>query len=335
MIVLVWRHFRSHKSAPPPSSPVAVAPIAPSTGAPIVPPSGVAFAHDGGSTPDDGGNVDLKPAPPIKSAADVELDKLNWKRLDVSVNGPLETAVVQKVGPELGPRLVQVLVRSLVWWLSVPSDLRRGDRLQALYEERPGEDPIIHAVRYQSEKMGRTFHAYRYKQTDSQFARFYGSDGQELEARLQHAPLDDYEQVTSLLRDGRGHKGVDFKTPMNSPVKAPFDGVVVRKNWNFKGNGNSIEIHEAGGHGWTLMFLHLSEPPALAAGAHVSRGEVVGKSGNTGHSFAPHLHYQLMSGTKVLDPFAVQETFHRKLPDAQKKAFNEEAARLDHLLDLQ
>jgi murein DD-endopeptidase MepM/ murein hydrolase activator NlpD len=83
-----------------------------------------------------------------------------------------------------------------------------------------------------------------------------------------------------------------------------------------------------------VLFLHLSEPPALPNGAHVSRGEVVGKSGNTGHSFAPHLHYQLMAGQKILDPFAVQETTRKKLPEKEKAAFATEMARLDHLLDL-
>jgi murein DD-endopeptidase len=328
LVVAVWLYVRSRKSTVVATAPQVTTTTAPSGAAP--PPSGTATPPV--AKADDGGVVDAAPPPPLKSASEMELDKLGWKRLDVTVNGPLETAVVQKVGPEMGPRLVQVLVRSLVWWLAVPNDLRRGDRLVALYEERAGEDPVIHAISYQSEKMARTFKAYRYKLPDSQFARFYTADGQELEARLQHAPLDDYEQVTSLLRDGRGHKGVDFKTPMNSPVKAPFDAVVAKKNWNFRGNGNSIELHEAGGHGWTVMFLHLAEPPSVAVGAHVSRGEVVGKSGNTGHSFAPHLHYQLMAGTKILDPFAVQETFHRKLPDGQKKAFGDEVARLDRLL---
>jgi murein DD-endopeptidase len=206
--------------------------------------------------------------------------------------------------------------------------------LEALYEERAGEDPVIHAVRYKSTKNGRTYKAYRFKPADSQWPRFYTPDGAELELRLAHAPLDDYEQVTSLLRDGRGHKGVDFKTPLGSPVHAPFDAVVVRKNWNWKGNGNSIELRESGGHGWTALFLHLSEPSPLASGAHVSRGEVVAKSGNTGHSFAPHLHYQLMAGEKVLDPFAVQETSRKKLPEKEKAAFATEMARLDHLLDL-
>jgi murein DD-endopeptidase MepM/ murein hydrolase activator NlpD len=328
VIVIAW--WKLHKrSAPPASAPAATAPPpTPAAGNPP-PPAPVAAAAN-----DDGGTAALPPKPAPHSAADEELAKAGLKRLHVEVNGPLETAVVGAVGPEVGPRLVQVLVRSLVWWLSVPNDLRRGDVLEALYEEKPGEDPVIHAVRYKSGKNARTYAAYLYKPADSQWPRFYTPDGSELELRLVHPPLDDYEQVTSLLRDGRGHKGVDFKTPVGSSVHAPFDSVVVKKNWNWRGNGNSIELHENGGHGWDALFLHLSEPSALAVGAHVSRGEVVGKSGNTGHSFAPHLHYQLMAGQKVLDPFAVQETTRKKLPEKERAAFDAERSKLDHLLDL-
>src|SRR5262249_34737455 len=149
---------------------------------------------------------------------------------------------------------------SLVWWLAVPGDLRRGDRLEALYQPREGEDPLILAIRYTSGKSNRVYRAYRWKPTGSEWSRFYTPDGNELELRLVHAPLDDYEQVTSLLRDGRGHKGVDFKTPAGTAVKAPFDATVTKKNWNWKGNGNSVELRESGGRGYTAIFLHLSQP---------------------------------------------------------------------------
>jgi murein DD-endopeptidase len=321
----------SHRAPAPTPTTVPSPSPTPAPGNPA-PPAPVATADDGGTAvtaaPSSGA------AAARSSPADEELKKAGVKRLRVEVNGPLETAVVKEVGPELGPRLVQVLVRSLVWWLSVPGDLRKGDLLEVLYEERDGEDPVVHAVRYKSGKNGRSYRAYRFKAPESQWPRFYTPDGAELELRLVHAPLDDYEQVTSLLRDGRGHKGVDMKTPVGTPVKAPFAATVVKKNWNWKGNGNDIELHESGGKGWTAMFLHLAEPPSLAVGAHVSRGEVVGKSGNTGHSFAPHLHYQLMAGQKVLDPFAVQETHRKKLPESAKTAFSGEVTRLDRLLDL-
>jgi murein DD-endopeptidase MepM/ murein hydrolase activator NlpD len=322
VVLLVWWRMHKKSAAPPPPPVAPVQPLAPTT------PAALAAANDDGGAPASGANV--KPA---HSAADDELAKAGVKRVRVDVTGPLETAVVQVVGPEVGQRLVQVMVRSLVWWLAVPGDLRRGDVLEALYEERAGEDPIVYAVRYKSGKNSRVYRAYRFKAAESQWPRFYTPDGAELEMRLQHPPLDDYEQVTSLLRDGRGHKGVDFKTPVGTPVKAPFEAIVAKKNWNWKGNGNSIELHEAGG-GKTVLFLHLSEPPASTIGARVGRGEVVGKSGNTGHSFAPHLHYQLMSGQKILDPFTVQETTRKKLSEKEKTAFSTETARLDHLLDL-
>jgi murein DD-endopeptidase MepM/ murein hydrolase activator NlpD len=154
----------------------------------------------------------------------------------------------------------------------------------------------------------------------------------ELEERLVDAPLDSWEQVTSLLRDGRRHKGVDFKTPVGTPVKATFDGVVARKNWNFRGNGNSIELQESGGKGRTALYLHLAElPKSLAVGQKFKRGEVMAKSGNTGHSFAPHLHYQLMSGDKVIDPFESHATMRASLPAADKAAFDKRKAELGGL----
>src|SRR5262249_21511661 len=161
----------------------------------------------------------------------------------------------------------------------------------------------------------------------------YAPDGRELELRLADAPLDDYEQVTSLLRDGRGHQGVDFKTPLGSPVKAPFDGTVSRVNWHWKMNGNSVELKETAGKHRTALFLHLSELQTRA-GASLSHGQVFARSGNTGHSFAPHLHYQLMSADgKLLDPFADPQAVHRPLSAEARAGFDAACQRLDGLLD--
>ncbi len=196
---------------------------------------------------------------------------------------------------------------------------------------------------FQSEKLGRTLAAYRYQPDGERFARLFDSDGpngngsgvRELELRLADAPLDDYEQVTSLLRDGRGHRGVDFKTPLGSPVKAPFDGVISRVNWGWKMNGNSVELKESGGRHRTALFLHLSELPGeTRAGRTLTRGQSFARSGNTGHSFAPHLHFQLMtSDGKLLDPFADPQAAHRLLRPESHASFTAARKRLDGLLD--
>jgi murein DD-endopeptidase MepM/ murein hydrolase activator NlpD len=81
------------------------------------------------------------------------------------------------------------------------------------------------------------------------------------------------------------------------------------------------------------MFLHLSElPKTVHPGQKVKKGEVLAKSGNTGHSFAPHLHYQLMKGDKVIDPFTSHPTERASMPATDKPAFDIEVTRLRHLL---
>ncbi|RKH03828.1 M23 family peptidase [Corallococcus sp. CA053C] len=266
------------------------------------------------------------PTDPVKAAG--------LERASIRIEGPLETALVQAAGPEVGPALAQVVTRTLVWWVRVPGEILRGDTLDVLYQRRPSEEPLVYAVRFVSGKTGQTHRAYRYQPAGETNAHYYLPGGDELELRMEHSPIDSYEQITSLLRDGRGHKGVDFRAPVGTTVRAPFAGVVKRKNWNFGSNGNCIELVESGGKGRRALFLHLSElPRTVQAGMRVSAGQVLAQSGNTGHSFAPHLHYQLMQGEdRVLDPFDQHKTFRGALVATQKASFEAEVQRLDGLL---
>ena len=184
-------------------------------------------------------------------------------------------------------------------------------------------------MRLTSRKFGKTFEAFRYKVPGSEVARYYQPDGLELEEHLADSPLESWEQITSLLRDGRKHKGVDFKTPVGSPVHATFDGVIVSKNWNFRGNGNCLKVQETGGSGRTALFLHLSElPKSVQVGDKVKKGQVLAKSGNSGHSFAPHLHYQLMQGEKVIDPFKSHAVTHESLSPEERLMLDIEIAKM-------
>ena len=246
------------------------------------------------------------------------------RQLSVVVDGALETALDRAVGGETGPALTQVVKRVLVWWLRVPGELQKGDRVELLYEERPNEEPAVLALRLVSGRLHRTFEAFRFQGSSTTSPRYYLPDGEELELRLEPSPLDDYEQVTSLIRDGRGHKGVDFKTPEGTPVKATFDGTVTRRNWAFYANGNSLEVTESAPPHRRAMFLHLSPlPKTLTRGTSVQKGQVLAFSGNSGHSFAPHLHYQLESEDgRVLDPFQEHATRRATLPASDRTAFD-------------
>lgn len=273
------------------------------------------------------------PAPAAPAPLAVPKERGGLKAVSATIAGPLETAIVGEVGRDVGGPLTQVITRSLVWWVKVPGDLLKGDSLSAVYEEREGQEPLVHAVRFTSRKFGKTFEAFRFQPKAEAHPRFFQLDGSTLEEQLADPPIDDYEQITSLLRDGRRHKGVDFKAPVGTTVRATFDGTIVRKNWNFRGNGNSLEIEEAGGQHRTALFLHLSEiPKSVQPGDKVKRGQMLAKSGNTGRSFAPHLHYQLMKGTTVVDPFESHQTHRAALASADRPDFDAAVAKFKALM---
>ncbi|WP_233261709.1 M23 family metallopeptidase [Vitiosangium sp. GDMCC 1.1324] len=274
---------------------------------------------------------------PAAAAAPTSSDPLKaagLSKASIRIDGPLETAVIAAAGPEVGPALAQVVTRTLVWWVDVPGDIRRGDTLDVLYEVRPNEEPLVYAVRFTSNKTGQTHRTYRFQPEGDKNPRYYLPSGEELELRLEGSPLDDYEQVTSLLRDGRRHKGVDFKTAVGTPVKAPFTGIVRRKNWSFRFNGNCIDLEEVGGKHRHALFLHMDElPRSLKVGDRIAAGTVLGRSGNSGRSFAPHLHYQLEAADeRILDPYESHRTYRRSLAASQRTAFEAEVRRQDGLL---
>ncbi len=305
----VWGWKRRHREEAPAASPSASA-VAP-------------------SSPNPGSPAPVKTAP---TASDI-LKQSGVRFISVNIDGPLERSLVVLTGRDLGQALAQVVTRTLVWWISVPADLRKGDKLDILFEARASEEPVVHALRFTSARAAKTFRGYRFKPQGSAFARYYQPEGDEVEMRLRDAPLDDYEQVTSHVKDGRHHKGVDFKTPVSSRVKATFDGSITRRNWNFRGNGNCLEVTESGGQHRKALFLHLSEvPKTVQVGNRVAKGQVIAASGNSGHSFAPHLHYQLMSGERVLDPFTSHEVYRLSIKVEEKPALEAEISRLDRLM---
>ncbi len=262
----------------------------------------------------------------------------------MNVNGPLEDSIASALpGSERrrAEELTAVVNRLLVWDLQVQRDGRRGDRLELLWAPPapaapgipPSGEPVVLALRYASAKLGGVVSAYRFEPKGARFARYYRADGREVEARLVDAPVADYEQVTSLLRDGRRHKGVDFKTPVGSPVVAPFDGVIERRNWHFSANGNCLDVRDPA-TGRHAIFLHLDVVPRdMGVGRKVRKGEVIASSGNSGHSFAPHLHYQLEDASgRVLDPFETLKTERRALAPSERPAFEAARTKLDAAL---
>jgi hypothetical protein len=146
------------------------------------------------------------PAPPVDPLAAAGLEKVS-----VTVHGPLEDALRGSSAFDIAPPLAQVTARLLVWWVDVARELRKGDALDIVFQRVPGREPLIHALRFSSGKNAQEYRAYLHKPEGAKVSRYYDASGQEIEERLENGPIDDYDQVTSMLRDGRRHKGVDFR----------------------------------------------------------------------------------------------------------------------------
>jgi|TARA_B100000029_G_scaffold183244_1_gene180823 murein DD-endopeptidase MepM/ murein hydrolase activator NlpD len=87
----------------------------------------------------------------------------------------------------------------------------------------------------------------------------------------------------------RFHQGQDITVPKGTPIYAPADGIVKRAYY-VGGFGNHIRIDHGGGY--STLFAHLSKFK-VKYGQKVKRGDIIGLTGNTGRSTAPHLHYEI------------------------------------------
>jgi len=110
-----------------------------------------------------------------------------------------------------------------------------------------------------------------------------------------------------------GHEGLDFLAPVGANIYACADGEVfdVRPN---DGNAYGLHVrirHRIDGREYRTIYAHLSKV-LVSKGQVVKAGERIALSGNTGHTFGPHLHLTLkLMGSKtpgypdgVVDPLS-------------------------------
>ncbi|HXH49715.1 MAG TPA: M23 family metallopeptidase [Terriglobia bacterium] len=100
--------------------------------------------------------------------------------------------------------------------------------------------------------------------------------------------------------DEETHLGYDLASTAHSPVPAANDGVVVFAQY-FGIYGNAILIDH--GCGLQTLYGHLSSF-AVKAGDHVTRGQIIGQTGETGLAGGDHLHFSILLDGVFVNPFA-------------------------------
>ncbi len=101
-----------------------------------------------------------------------------------------------------------------------------------------------------------------------------------------------------ILNINKMHNGIDIITDFGTSVKASGKGKVVFAGVK-GGYGLTIEIDH--GFGYQTVYAHLSSIK-VKEGQIVTRNQMIAKSGNSGLSSGPHLHYEVLHNGQNLNP---------------------------------
>lgn len=119
-------------------------------------------------------------------------------------------------------------------------------------------------------------------------------------------PIDGKLQITSpfgfrthpIFGGRKMHNGVDIGANYQK-VYSVLDGIISEAGWDSKGGGNYIKVKHS--DRFETAYLHLSEI-YYKVGERVKAGFIIGKSGNSGNSTGPHLHFAVKEWGKHINP---------------------------------
>lgn len=93
------------------------------------------------------------------------------------------------------------------------------------------------------------------------------------------------------------HTGLDFRVKSGTPVVAAANGTVIASGW---GGAYGYRIEVDHGNGYVTAYNHLSK--IGITGGKVAAGQEIGKSGSSGNTTGPHLHFEVTKDGEFMNP---------------------------------
>lgn len=125
------------------------------------------------------------------------------------------------------------------------------------------------------------------------------TDSFEVEVDHVHIPFEGYMTSRYGNRHGGWHPGVDIALRVGDTVRSAWSGVVRYAMMNRGGYGNLVIVRHR--NGLETYYAHLSAIKVVS-GQAVKAGDLLGLGGNTGHSFGPHLHFEIRFYDVTINP---------------------------------
>lgn len=106
-------------------------------------------------------------------------------------------------------------------------------------------------------------------------------------------------RIDPIYKTPKMHTGLDFASPIGTPIYATGDGTVSESGLDNGGYGNHVIINH--GYGYETLYGHMVKIK-VRTGERVMRGQVIGWVGSTGKSTGPHCHYEVIKNGTKIDP---------------------------------
>jgi murein DD-endopeptidase MepM/ murein hydrolase activator NlpD len=278
------------------------------------------------------------------------LERIPWRIEQIRAEGVIHSSLYEAMDSALGedvlPRegrdqLVWGLAEVYDWVVDFSRDVREGDRFRVVAERLVSLEGEVRYGRVLGARLdigGRRLYAFRFDEGER--PEFYDENGRSLRRALLRAPLE-FRRIASgfsrsrfhpILRYYRAHLGIDFGAAYGAPVRSVGDGTVTFAS-RMGGYGNMVEVRHAGGI--TSRYAHLSRfATGVEVGERVRQGETIGYVGASGLATSPHLHYELRSNGRAINPRRAFETAPGPpVPASLREAFERERSHLRALLE--
>lgn len=231
----------------------------------------------------------------------------------------------------LSDRMVMQLADIFAWDIDFERDVRRGDRLQVVYEqayeidgEAPLGNPRVIAVQYQ--QRDRALQAVHFTPAEGR-AGYFNADGRPMRKAFLRTPVE-FTRISSrfskarkhpVLNKIRAHRGVDYAAGHGTPIRATGDARVAFAGTK-GGYGRTIVLEHNGKY--RTLYAHMSRfARGLRQGSRVRQGDTIGYVGASGLATGPHLHYEFHVNGVHVDPLGVALPAADPLPKTEMPRF--------------